>query len=61
MEGDQMTSIEQDREFIASVVSSRLLEDAIDWIADNMDPVEVFGKDVLADWAAENGYVIDKS
>jgi hypothetical protein len=51
-----MTSVEQDRMFIASVISRGLLEDAITWIANNMDPDDVFSMDVLAAWADAHDY-----
>jgi light-regulated signal transduction histidine kinase (bacteriophytochrome) len=28
----------------------------IDWIAENMEPDEVFSDDELAEWAEDNGY-----
>ena len=61
MKGEAMaTSSMQDREFIASVISSALLEDAIDWIRENLEPEDVFGDKTLEDWArtwAEENYV----
>ncbi len=50
------TSISQDRQFIASVVSTSLLEDALAWIAFNLNPEDVFSDDELDSWARANGY-----
>lgn len=32
------------------------LDVAIDWVADNLLPVEVFGVDELTKWAIDNGF-----
>ena len=50
------TTVRQDSEFLAAVVSSSMLEDAIDWIKSNMNPEDVFEEKDLATWAEENGY-----
>jgi len=51
------TTSGQDRDFISSLISSHLLEDAIDWISQNMEPADVFSKKDLEDWAEGEGYV----
>ena len=51
------TTASQDRKFLESVISSRLLEDSIDWIKDNLEPEDVFSKQQLREWATENGFV----
>ena len=33
-----------------------MLEAIVDWIAENMDPADVFTDKKLADWAESNGY-----
>ncbi len=51
-----MTTTRQDKEFLEDVISSTLLESAIDWITGNMAPDEVFHVSDLKTWAEENGY-----
>ncbi len=50
------TSTNQDDNFLASVISSTLLEDSIDWIQDNMTPEDVFSELQLGIWAKENNF-----
>jgi hypothetical protein len=52
-----MTTTRQESEFVRDVVSGTLLEDAISWIAGNMDPEDVFSDSQLRQWADENGLV----
>ena len=52
-----MTTVTQDRDFIATIVNSTLLEEAIKWIGDNMSPEDVFSKADLLNWADENELV----
>ena len=54
------TTIVQDREFISALISSSLLEEAIQWITDNMSPEEVYSDLQLKDWAESAGYVLDE-
>ena len=51
-----MTTGRQDRDFLESVIPNTLLEQAIEWIADNLDPEDVFDKKQLNYWADEQGY-----
>jgi hypothetical protein len=51
------TTASEDRDFIASLISSSLLEDAIDYILDKYDMEDLYGVDTLHEWALENGYV----
>jgi hypothetical protein len=51
------TSSAQDREFIDKVIGAELLENAIDWIAKNMDPEDVFPDSKLEFWAIHNGFI----
>lgn len=55
-----MTSSREDDQFIASVISSTLLEESIEWIRSNMSPEDVFSESDLEQWAADEGYVQDK-
>jgi hypothetical protein len=50
------TTVRQDSEFVSAVISSSLLEEAIDWIQSNMNPEDVFDDKTLSTWAEENGY-----
>jgi len=52
-----MTTASQDRRFLDEVVGSRLLEEAIDWIKNNLEPDDVFSRDDLARWAINNDYI----
>jgi len=51
-----MTTSKEDRDFIESVISQSLLEEAIDWIASHMSPEEVFPDSDLELWAKDNGF-----
>lgn len=51
------TTASQDSEFLRDVISGTLLEDAISWIAGNMNPEDVFSDSQLRQWADENGLV----
>ena len=53
------TSVQQDKNFRDTLIPSNILEDAIQWIQDNMEPEDVFTKDQLNDWATENNYKQD--
>ena len=50
------TTSVQDRAFISDIISSSLLEDAIEWIMKHLSPDDVFSTQDLADWAERNGY-----
>lgn len=56
-----MSTYKQDREFIASVIGTDLLQNAIDWIASNMSPEDIFTKDQLESWAESNDYKKEES
>jgi hypothetical protein len=51
------TSTRQDSDFISEVISSTLLEQAMQFIADNFEPEDIFEEDVMREWANENGYI----
>jgi hypothetical protein len=51
------TTYLQDKEFLNAVIGDSILEPAIEWIASNMDPEEVFDDRKLETWAENNGYV----
>ena len=52
------TNYTQDADFIKHVISNSLLEDAISWIAKNMNPADVFSQKQLDEWAEDEGYVM---
>ncbi len=45
------------REFRAEVIAESILEDAVNWIAANVPPDEVYCEADLASWAEANGYI----
>jgi hypothetical protein len=55
------TSVRQDNDFIKELISSTLLEQAMQFIVDNFEPEDIFGNDRMHEWgktwADENGYV----
>jgi hypothetical protein len=51
-----MTTTIQDRQFINAVIGKSLLEEAIQWIRDNMEPEDVFSQEQLEDWAGGCGF-----
>ena len=46
------------RDFKDSLISDSLLDDAIRWIGQNLDPDEVFEKDVLDEWIFKQGWIL---
>ena len=52
------TSAGQDREFLESVVGSDLLENALSWISENLEPDDIFSTVVLETWAENHGFVL---
>lgn len=51
------TTSQQDKAFIDELFSRTLLEEAIEFIKNNFDIEELYGKDTLHEWARENGYI----
>jgi hypothetical protein len=51
-----MTSSTQDRNFLEEVIGARVLEAAMDWIAKEFSPEDVFDEGKLSDWALNNGF-----
>jgi len=60
MEEDMGISTTERRDFIESVIQQDILGDAIDWIAANLSPEDVFSVNELEEWAYENGYGEEK-
>lgn len=52
-----MTSDRQDKAFVEYLISSALLEDAIDWVKSNMEPEDVFSTQQLSEWAINSDFV----
>ena len=52
-----MTTSEQDQEFLEDAGLDTLLEQAVDWIAANLKPDDVFDSKTLESWAEANGWV----
>lgn len=38
------------------MIGTSLLDTAIEWISENLEPTEVFDEKTLAEWATSNGY-----
>lgn len=51
-----MTSSQQDKAFLEEVIPTNLLDSAIDWISNNLEPGDVFSKDQLREWARANDF-----
>jgi hypothetical protein len=49
------TTSKQDKDFVDEVIGSSLLEKAIEWIRENMEPEDVFDAKVLQEWAENAG------
>jgi len=52
-----MVSWRDNKNFVNSVLGSNVLEDAVEWIKNNLQPDEVFTEDELGTWAYENGFL----
>ena len=52
-----MADYKQNAEFAAEMSVSDPLDVAVDWIAINMDPDDVFPDSELESWAESNGYI----
>jgi hypothetical protein len=50
------TSVAQGRDFINSVISTDLLEQAVDYIKYNFSMENIYGIEALEEWAKENDY-----
>lgn len=56
-----MSTVKQDADFIKEVIPTSLLELALDWIANNMEPEDVFDDEALSEWAMASGFVKEES
>lgn len=56
-----MPTRQQDSDFAKDVVEpDNLLDRAIEWISQNMNPEDVFSWNALEIWARDNGFTDDK-
>lgn len=51
------TTHKQDQDFLSDVLGFGLLESSIEWISQNLNPIDVFKEDVLQDWAKSNDFI----
>lgn len=52
-----MASVSDNERFKDALFEKYLLDNAIEWIASNLAPEDVFDKDQLEKWAKENDFV----
>lgn len=52
-----MISYSQEKSFMDSLNLHSLASDAVDWVADNLEPDEVYDDNALQEWAENNGYI----
>jgi len=50
-----MTTAKEDKDFKDAMIDNDLLEKAIEWIGNHIEPDEVFSEDQLEKWAHDNG------
>ena len=53
-----MASARENKDFTDAILPSYPLDEAIDWIAKNMEPEDVFSPDDLRQWAENSGWVL---
>lgn len=49
-----MPSAKQENDFLFSVLNGSLLENAVEWIGNNLNPEEVYNESDLKSWAKDN-------
>lgn len=47
----------QNKDFRDQLISESLLENALDWIANNLPPEDVFSEAQLEEWAIDTGFI----
>ena len=53
-----MTPEQQSQSFLSTVFNTEsALASAVEWIAANMQPQEIYDRSVLEDWARLNGWI----
>jgi len=53
-------STREEADFAKSIIDAAVIDSAVQWMAENLSPDDVFSEDVLADyakdWATDNGW-----
>lgn len=52
-----MPTYDEYRRFVADIFHPELLDTAINWIQNNLNPHEVYRKEDLEEWALDNGFI----
>ena len=56
-----MATYDENKRFVADLLSASLLDDAVHWIRNNLSPEEVFDDDQLIEYVKESADVDDVS
>lgn len=51
-----MASDRENKKFTQSVLPQNLLDEAVSWISQALNPDDVFDDEALGEWASNNGY-----
>jgi hypothetical protein len=49
-----MASAKQENDFMSTVLNGSLLENAVEWIGNNLNPEDVYSESDLRSWAKDN-------
>jgi len=52
-----MPTYDEYKRFTDAIYTPNVLDEAIGWIQDNLNPDEVYLKDTLDEWALNNGFI----
>jgi len=55
-----MPTPSENEHFIREVIGNDALEDAVEWIGQNLDPADVFSYSQLEEWALDNGFAMEE-
>lgn len=55
-----MASYLENKAFVDSIFPQYPLDEAIDWIQNNLEPEDVFSDEKLKEWAENSGFVKDE-
>ena len=55
-----MATYAENEKFKRDIWPNYPLDDAIDWIANNLSPEDVFSEEQLQEWALDHGFVEEK-
>lgn len=53
-----MAGYRENNDFVNAILPRYFLDDAIEWIQENMNPEDVFSDEKLKEWAENNGLVV---